>query len=171
LAADYRIKLTRSQPFEAQEKRLVDLFIEEVENIGSLASAENHYVPELMSALPRRVLTHLLVKPNAQKTAEGVLRQLESLASQTYEGKQVVAAIGMTGSVGHGAISVDALWVEDFARVLSNGFDTMYVVGADGRAFGIESLPLDDIEPFAPNRLGSVARWTKANSNRAAFAL
>lgn len=90
---------------------------------------------------------------------ERAIQDFESLASQTYEGRPVVAALGLTGSMGHGRIKLEELWREDFSRVLSNGFDSMYLCGSDSRVFNLAYLPAPQSIQYAPHRLGSIADW------------
>jgi hypothetical protein len=73
----------------------------------------------------------------------------------------VVAALGMSGSVGHGSIRLEELWREDFSRVISNGFDSLYLCGSDGRVFNVGYLPNRPSVQFAPHRLGSIADWCR----------
>jgi hypothetical protein len=68
----------------------------------------------------------------------------------------------MTGSLGYGPVKLEELWREDFSRVLSNGFDSMYVCGSDGRVFKVNYLPHPPSVEFAPYRLGSIAAWCRS---------
>jgi hypothetical protein len=132
--ANYRIQLVRSQAFTSEEKHLVSLFIEEVAEIPD--GTDPIRLLDLMSAVPRRVISRFLPGNAGRSTLEQAIRDFESLSSQTYEGHAVVAALGITGSVAHGPIKLRELWREDFSRVLSNGFDSMYLCGSDGRVAG-----------------------------------
>ena len=71
----------------------------------------------------------------------------------------MVVALGLTGSVGHGSIGLSELWPEHFSRVLSNGYDSMYLAGSDGLVFNLKCLPLPSKVEYAPHRLGAVANW------------
>lgn len=155
--AEYRVRLLRSQAFTPQEKRLVELFLEEVSS--AVDKAGGNHLQDLMIAVPRRVISRFLPGKKGHSTLEQAIRQFEGLASQTYEGRPVVSALGMTGSVGYGSIRIDDLWREDFSRVLSNGFDSMYVCGSDGRIFDVKYLSQAASVEFAPYRLGSIADW------------
>ncbi len=135
--ANYRVQLVRSQAFTPEEKRLVELFIQELEEIARNTDAA--HLSDFMSAIPRGVIS----------------------TSQTYEGHPVVAALGMSGSVGHGSIKLEELWREDFSRVISNGFDSIYLCGSDGRVFNVDYLPNPPSVQFAPHRLGSIADWCR----------
>lgn len=153
----YRVRLERSQPFTSEEKRLVTLFMEELAQI--IDQAGDQFFQDLMISVPRRVISEFLAEKKGSETLENAIQSFEKLASQTYEGHPVVAALGMTGSVGHGRIKLEDLWRGEFSRVLSNGFDSMYVCGSDGRVFKVIYLPHPQSVEFAPYRLGSIAGW------------
>jgi hypothetical protein len=157
--ARYRVQLRRSQAFTPEERRLVGLFVNELS--GVLASDGSPHFRDLMAAIPRRVISDFLPGKRGRGTLEQAIQEFEGLASQTYEGRPVVAALGMTGSLGYGPITLGELWREDFSRVLSNGFDSMYVCGSDGRVFKVSYLAQPSGVEFAPYRLGSIAAWCR----------
>lgn len=165
--ARYRIQLVRSQAFTSEEKRLVELFVEELAEIASQTDAA--HLSDFMSAVPRLVISKFLPRNTGRATLEQVIRDFEALSSQTYEGHPVVAALGITGSVGHGSIRLEELWREDFSRVISNGFDSMYLCGSDGRVFNVDYLPDPSSVQFAPTgsaRLRSGAAINGSHSAR-----
>ena len=119
--APYRLPFSRSQPFASDEKRLVELFIGELS--GLVAQFGSAYFRDLMASVPRRVISQLLPGARGRTALEAALQRFEALASQTYEGRPVVAALGLTGTMGHGLVRMKELWKEDLSAVLSNGFD------------------------------------------------
>jgi len=157
--AEYRVRLHRSQNFLPEERTLVGLFIQEVANIQS--QSDQDYFGDLIVLLPRRVIGKLLGDGvQGRKTLEDAIQWFESLASQTYEGKQIVAALGITGSVSHGKVTINELAKgEDFAKVLSNGFDTMYVCGKDGRVFNLRCLKIGNFVPKSLYRMDGITNW------------
>ncbi|MGE3959841.1 MAG: hypothetical protein AB7H96_24230 [Vicinamibacterales bacterium] len=155
--AGYRTELVRSQAFKTEERELVGHFIDELSKVVQHASLSQFR--DLMAVIPRRVICRLLSGDRGRAALEEAIQSFESLASQTYEGRPVVAALGVTGSMGHGQIKLEELWREDFARVLSNGFDSMYLCGSDGRVFNMAYLPAAESPQFAPHRLGAIAAW------------
>lgn len=163
----YRLRLTRSQKWDSSEKRLVEVFINQLSEIST--AAEALYFDDLISALPRRVLSEFLAV-KAQAILLESMQQFESLASRTYEGRPIVSGLGITGSVSHGAVLLKDLWSEDFSMVLANGIDTLYVAGSDGRVFNLAPLPLAKNTPFAPYRFSAIANWC-VGPNRVALAL
>jgi hypothetical protein len=155
--AAYRVQLVRSQAFRPDEKNLVHLFIEALAEV--IGQDDQPYFTDLLASLPRRAISRFLPAQRARATFSDAVQEFEALASQTYEGRPVVAALGLTGSMGHGPIRLRELWPEDFSRVLSNGFDSMYLAGSDGHVFKLECLPAPASVEFAPHRLGAVANW------------
>ena len=166
--SDFRVQFQRSQPFARSEKTLVDGFMKALtEVVGQTMSP---YFHDLMLAIPRRVVASYLGPEHASRTLQSAIQQFESLASQTYEGLPIVSALGLTGSVSHGPVRLTELWAEDFSAVLSNGFDSIFVCGSDGRVFNLAYLPLAKKTSFAPYRLGSIAEWC-SKKKRVAMAL
>src|SRR5262249_29250683 len=104
-ASEYRVELFRSQSFNQQERMLVGLFGEELSAVLEHATAR--HFPDVMASLPRRGISRLLAPARARATLEQVIWRFEGLASETYEGRPVVAACGITGSRGHGAVTTD----------------------------------------------------------------
>jgi hypothetical protein len=166
--AEFRIQLVRSQHFTAEEKQLVSLFIRELAEI--VAHANTSYFTDLMTAIPRRVISNFLPGIRGRATLAQAIQEFEALSSQTYEGHPVAVALGMTGSMGYGPVRIEELWREDFSRVLSNGFDSAYVCGSDGRVFKIVYLPHPLRVGYAPYRLGSIAEWS-GRTDRVAIVL
>ena len=165
----FRVRLQRRQAFTPVEKRLADLFGLEFQVVAS--DPQSPYFDDMMNALPRRVIAGLLAEKAGQTTLRQAIYQFESFASQTYEGNPIVAALGITGSLGHGPIKLRDLWSEDFSAVLSNGFDSIYVSGSDGRVFNLEYLPPGPTDLLAPYRLASIAQWCDIEKNRVAIVL
>lgn len=162
-----RLRLRRSQPFDANEKRLVEIFINHLNAISSLT--EGVYFDDLLTNLPTRVLSEFL-GVRAKTVLLDSMQQFEALASRTYEGHQITSALGITGSVGYQTVRLDELWKEDFSMVLANGIDTRYVTGSDGRVFNLAALPVGENATYAPHRFGAIANWCNTR-NRVALAL
>ncbi len=159
-AADYYVQLHRSQKFIAEEMRLIKCFVEEINAIES-HRGKKHF-RDLMNSLPRRVLSRLLrYDMQGRTTLEDVIQWFESLASQTYEGKQIVAALGITEKGSYSPVDIQLLSSEDFSKVLSNGFDTIYLCGKNGKIFNLSRLKVKYPESHAPVRMGAVANWAK----------
>jgi hypothetical protein len=160
--APYRLEFSRSQPFDRQEKRLVELFIR---GLFKALETGDEYFLDIMGSVQRRLIGDFLV-PESTPVVSNIIQHLESLTARTYEGHRIVTAIGMTGNSGESSITLDELWQEDFSAVLSNGFDTIYVCGNDGHLSNLEALPLIDGGSliYVPNRFAAIATWCADSS-------
>src|SRR5438876_569268 len=92
----YRLRLKRSQKWDSSERRLVEVFINQLSQIYDVT--ETSYFNDLISALPRKVLSEFLAV-KAQSVLLESIQQFESLASRTYEGHPITSGLGITGSV------------------------------------------------------------------------
>lgn len=157
---NYCVQLKRSQKFLPEEIKLIKYFIEEINEIEP--EKDKRHFKDLMNSLPRRVLGRLLrYDLYGRTTLEDVVQWFESLASQTYEGKQIVAAFGITEKGSYSPVDILSLSREDFSKVLSNGFDTIYLCGQDGKVFDLKRLRITYPESHAPVRMGAIANWAK----------
>jgi hypothetical protein len=158
--ANYCVRLKRSQKFLEEEIRLIENFVKELKEIEPQKN-KKHF-KDLMNLLPRRVLARLLrYDLMGRATLEELIQWLESLASQTYEGKQIVIAFGITEKRSYSSVNIQSLSREDFSKVLSNGFDTIYLSGKDGNVFDLKRLAIAYPKSYAPVRMGAIANWTK----------
>lgn len=160
LHANYCIRFKRSQKFIPEEIKLVENFIKELSEIAS--QKDKRHFKDLMDLLPRRVLSRQLRYDLCGRIIlEDIIQWFESLASQTYEGKQIVAAFGITEKGSYSSVDIPSLSREDFSKVLSNGFDTMYLCGNNGKVFNLRRLAVKYPKSHAPVRMGAIANWAK----------
>ncbi len=162
----FRVAIDRSQSFEAHEKKLAGQFIDELSAIVALRAGD--FEGELLQGIPRRMVAKHL---GAGSTLRNALERLETWSSQTYEGQRIVAAIGILPGPDEAAIELklEDFWEQDFAPVLSNGFDTLLEVSSNGRICGLRQLGFDEVPGFAPYRLRQIAAW--ADGQRVAAVL
>lgn len=157
--SSYRVAIDRSQNFEPHEKALAQHFVEELSSIVALNAGE--FQTELLQAIPRRVVASHL---GGHALLRGVLERLETWSSQTYEGQRIVAAIGILPTEGNTETMIADFWDEDFAPVLSNGFDTLLEVSSNGCITALRQLDLPDAPPYAPFRLRQIAAWAASDN-------
>lgn len=155
-SATSRLVLHRSQIFTPEERQLAEDFVRELQAVDQLS--DETYLDDLLQFLPRRVIArHLQAGPILRQ----ILEQLEAWASQTYEGQRITAAVGIDRTMtGQGPAAAD-LWSENFAPVLSNGFDTILVVDGAGRVCSLKALDSAETPGKAPYRLRQVAAWAQ----------
>jgi hypothetical protein len=154
LDAGYRLVLARSQPFTASEHTLAGQFINELATVVAL-SAEA-YQPDLIRAIPRRVVAkHLGGGPALLE----ILGRFETWSSETYEGHRIVASLGLDAVPANTGIALSQLWDEPFGPVLTNGFDTLLVVGSDSQTKSLVELSTGNESRTAPYRMCEIACW------------
>lgn len=158
--SDFRFKVRRGQRFERSEKKLFDLFADEFSR-SVPDNADDPYLHDILAAIPRRMISRwLLESSGGRRTLQQGLTSFEAIAAQTYEGKPIVLSLGITGSQNQGAVTLEELFREDFSRVISNGFDSIYLSGRDGRVFNVSYLPCEKtFLSKVPFRLDAIARW------------
>src|SRR5206468_6980290 len=107
-----------------------------------------------------------------------VIGLLRRWAIETYEGRPIVAAIGIEPNPTSSKISdvhVSSFQGASYAKVLSNGLDTLIVLSPSGHVVEHRSLQLQadnapsSEHPFAPRRHVPMAAW--ATAGRVVFAL
>ncbi|MDO9556005.1 MAG: hypothetical protein Q7J82_00260 [Coriobacteriia bacterium] len=153
--AGYRLVLSRIPTFTSRERELAGHFIDELAEVVALNAGG--YQPDLIRAIPHRVVARHL---GGGQALLSVLERLETWSSQTYEGQRIVASIGLDDMPAVTGISLDDLWDEPFGPVMTNGFDTLLVVGSDSDIQGVSSLSTGNVSRTAPYRLREIACWT-----------
>jgi hypothetical protein len=157
-AADYRIAIRRSQAFTSTERRLAEQFVNELASVAAIGAGAHE--GDLLRAIPRRAIAaHLGGGPHLL----GVLERLEDWSSQTYEGQRIVASIGLDTVPRASGIQLGGLWDEPFGPVLTNGFDTLIVVGSDGEVGEFLQLSSGSASSTAPYRLREIAWWAEGD--------
>lgn len=152
--AGYRLVLTRSPSFTSRERVLAGQFIAELAKVVNLGSAE--YQQDLLQVVPRRVVAcHLGGGPRLLS----ILQRLEGWSSQTYEGQRIVASVGLDTAPAGTGVLLDELWEQPFGPVMTNGFDTLLVVGDDSQILSVSQLSSANVSRTAPYRLREVACW------------
>lgn len=152
--ANYRVAIDRSQKFTPSERRLAGQFIDELAAVVRLGAGT--YQSDLLKAIPRRVVAEQV---GGGELLRSVLERLEEWSSQTYEGQRIVAAIGITTTDATSNVTLAGLWEQPFGPVLTNGFDTLVVVGRNGDIDSFVQLSTENVSSTAPYRLREIACW------------
>lgn len=162
--AGYRLVLTRSPTFTSRERELAGQFITELAQVVALNAGS--YQPDLIAAIPRRVVARHL---GGGAALLSVLQHLETWSSQTYEGQRIVASIGLDAGPAASGVMLDELWDQPFGPVMTNGFDTLLVVGTDSEVAAVQQVSTTSVSRTAPYRLREIACW--ASGERVSVAL
>lgn len=166
--AEYCCVLNRSQPFANKasshmtEYRVIVAFTEVLHDIvGGIGTPMEQ---DLISHFVRRVVVKAVCSnPDHESQVLSVIDQFDTWATKLYEGQPISGAVGFTPASGTHGVSLGNMWAEDFAAVLTNGFDTLLVSDYGGIVHGYEALTTPEpmaLPPFAPHRLAPVAEWT-----------
>lgn len=153
--AGYRVPIERSQAFTTQEQQLTSQFAAELSRVAAIPLSG--FESELLRAIPRRVVASHL---KGGRLLRAVLERFEDWSSQTYEGQRIVASIGLDVTPAASGVPIGPLWKASFGPVMTNGYDTMIVVGSDAEIGGLLQLSTGKTSSTAPYRLSEVACWS-----------
>jgi hypothetical protein len=154
------LEVTRAQPFTVDELRLIE---ELLMGIGRIAVHWNEFFfQQALSAAVRQTVVSYLGYPN-QALLLRVLTEFESLASQTYEGHRIAAAIGLDDSSRSSGLALDTIWGEDFGKVLTGSIETMITVSAEGNIDQFLNLPPAFNLAQSPHYARTIADWCIRN--------
>jgi hypothetical protein len=169
--------LTRSTGFETSDVQLVREFVSALRE--KLVAADqpffNYLVDKCTEDVVTRSVRHSSFDDELLPSIVGLLRRW---AIETYEAHSIVAAIGVEPSPDPASISavhVGSLAEKGYAKVLSNGVDTLIVLSPSGHVVEHKSLSgrattyHSSTGSFAPRRYLALADWAAAG--RVAFAL
>ena len=171
-----QLRLRRAQPFEAGDVRIADKFLRALRE--KLVAAGQPFFSYLIDKCPQDVVA-LTMQHRSMDDAlfPTILTLLQKWASETYEGSRISAAIAVDPAPTAARISsIHLLDVvrHDYAKVLSNGMDSVLVLSPSGHVVQHLALTADvgasdaDVN-LAPNRYLRLAKW--AAGHRVAFAL
>ena len=156
--AGYRLVLTRSQGFTPRERTLAGHFIAELAAVVALNAGD--YQPDLLRAIQMRVVARDLA---GGPRLLSILERLQTWSSQTYEGQRIVASVGLDIVDAGTDILLDDLWDQPFGPVMTNGYDTLLVVGVDSQVGDLLQLTTGQVARTAPYRLREIACWASGD--------
>ncbi|MCH8854572.1 MAG: hypothetical protein IID41_18245 [Planctomycetes bacterium] len=127
--------------------------------LGGIADRHaDFYFVDAVEAAVRKTIVQLLGYSNEALLLR-VLSEFESLASQTYEGNRIAAAIGLDHkSIGAG-VKLDSIWGEDFGKVLTGSIETIITVSPEGYISEFRDLYAPAHLPYAPHYARTIAEW------------
>lgn len=150
------LEVRRAQPFTQDERRLVQHLLE---TIGKVAQHwEEFFFPQALSAAVRQTIVSSLGYPREDLLFR-VLTEFESLASQTYEGHRIAAAIGLDDTPRSSGVMLDTIWGEDFGKVLTGSIETIITVSPEGFIDQFVTLPPAFNLAQSPHYARTVADW------------
>lgn len=150
------LKIERTRPFSDDEIDLADQFLEALTAIGGYSN--EFYFPQALNAVVRQAIVTHLGYPS-QPLLLRVLSEFEALASQTYEGNRIAAAIGLDTVPRQSGVRLDSIWGEDFGKVLTGSIETMITVSPEGYIDQFRTLYTDVNLPTAPHYARTISEW------------
>ena len=159
-----RLTLGRSQPFEMSDLAIIDNFLTLLANIPR--ETPRNLVSDLLQHSQRRAIANS-VDANIADLLVSIFDQYSSWAEQTYEGNRIACGVGIEAGTPPGSTAAALLEVftHDFAKVVSNGVETLLVCSQQGNVIEHVVLPSESESEnvFAPYRFGRVAKWTEGD--------
>jgi len=177
---DYRLILTRPQPFATAKQTIVP----EIDVVRAFVKSLEPMIPslrvtslkhDLLSTFSRRIVAKAMSSiEEREDTLLLGIDQLTKWASRKYEGSPIAAAIGFRRHPPQDS-SVPLLSDisgHDFSAVLSNGYDTLLAFDFAGRFISHHALSFDDEKyPYCPLRQAPIASWTTKDPGKRRVAL
>jgi hypothetical protein len=158
----FQFNLKRSQEFSQQDAAFVN---DVIMNLNEIAPVEaTSYFEEMIGAAVRRAVATQAAR-NFTDPVNQILRELEQWSEETYEGRPISAALGITpNAAAPNAVALRTLLATSFSRVATGNLDAVATVNSDGSFAGYESLPppkaINTI--MAPQRFAPIAQWSNA---------
>jgi hypothetical protein len=150
------LEITRAQPFKREERTLVRILLE---TIGRIARhCDEFFFTQALSAAVQQTIVKYLQYPSEGLLLR-VLTEFESLASQTYEGHRIAAAIGLDDKPRGNGVKLEAIWGEDFGKVLTGSIETIITVSPQGYIDQFRDFYSDAKLPEAPHYARTIADW------------
>lgn len=160
----------KTSPFEDDDVRIAMQFTRALRE--KLVTSEQPFFPYLLEKCSQdAVAWSVQHKAVGDDLLPAILAMLRKWASETYEGQRISVALGVDPSPDPSRISnlhLEEIVEQDFAKVLSNGLDTVLVLSPSGHV--VEHLDLCEVAPdsgregdvwLAPRRYLPLANWSR----------
>jgi len=165
--ASFEFAISRSQKFGQVDLDLARAFVRGAADVADAIGKP--FEAEVLRNLPLRVVA-LAAGGTGQAALLAVLEKFSAWAASQYEGRPIVAAVGIDPST-NGTVPIASVWEQAYAPVLTNGLDTILVVDASSKVVELLAAPMpSEVAPsFSPSRYRSIAEW--ATGERIAVSL
>ena len=163
--------ISRAQPFTSQELQIINDIVSITEEYSDLPfSTQIHLSGGSLGRMVARSLTTSDANDKYQGLISFVVETLEKWSAQTYEGSRIASSIGIDPATGSNESQFEVFAKEDFAKVISNGYDTLVEFDQMGGLRGHKALDTSSITRDAPFRYSAFSAYTE-NSEKLAFVL
>ncbi|MBE0637334.1 MAG: hypothetical protein IH598_02300 [Bacteroidales bacterium] len=163
--SDFKISISRPQPFTLPDKKIVNSIIGEiVENYGKVGDKYNQRI--ISYAVEIGICKY--ISPDNYNLLFDVLDGFDTWATRTYEGRKVTFSI-LIDFEDNKAVSseyphIRNIFQEDFCALLSNSVDTCIKISLTGALLEYLKLTEPANQPFTPQRFNSIANSAAADN-------
>ena len=166
-SATFEFRFERSQNFRPDELNLARCFVDSVDEVKDALGKP--FETEVLRGLPLRVVARA-AGGVMQAALLLVLEQFAAWAAEQYEGRPIVAAVGLEPEK-EGRVSLSDVWKQAFAPVLTNGLDTILISDSKLKVTELIALPVMTAKApsYSPYRYRALAEW--ATDGRIAVSL
>jgi succinate dehydrogenase flavin-adding protein (antitoxin of CptAB toxin-antitoxin module) len=166
----HHFRLRRTHPFDESDIRIATQFVRALGE--KLVASEQPFFGYLIDKCPQDVVAWSMQHRTMDDALlPAIITTLQKWASQTYEGVRISVSIGVDCAPDPSRISsvhLHDVVGRDYAKVLSNGMDTILVVSPSGHIVEHVALRVKSSTyartsdaSFAPNRYLALAEWAK----------
>lgn len=174
----FYFRLRRPYAYDDEDIRIVSQFLRALDQ--KLVASGQPFFQHLLSRCSEDVVAWSMQHRSMDDALlPSILDALQKWSSQTYEGVRISVAIGVDCAPDPWRISnihLEEIINRDYAKVISNGMDTILVLSPSGHIVehlalgsGQSSTHLKTHDPFSPIRYQALAHW--AQGSRVAIAL
>ena len=143
----YCFRLRRRHPFESDDVKIAKQFIRALRE--KLVASEQPFFRYLIDTCPQDVVAWSVQhKAVSDDLLPSIIALLKKWASETYEGSRISVCIGVDSCPAASQISnvhLSTIANKDYAKVLSNGMDTLLVLSPSGHI--VDHLALNQVAP------------------------
>src|SRR3977135_377924 len=177
-SSDHCFRIRKTHPFEEDDVDIITKFVQALRE--KLIAAGQPFFQYLIDKCPQDVVAFSMQPRGVDDfLLPSIITLLRKWSWETYEGQRISVAIGIDPSSNPAQISnvhLSEIAGQDYAKVLSNGMDTLLVLSPSGHV--VEHIAVDSGSAlsnpltgsaFAPRRHRALASWTR--NARVAFAL
>jgi len=162
--SEYRLRMSRAQPFEKGDELLVEFIIQELVKVSE-TDISTHYKSKLQYLSIEKAICQFLLNDYNETLLE-LLQLLSSWSERTYEGRRASFGyvLSVQGFEPKKEINFKQFLYEDFAALLTDGMDSWLVLNQNGCIIQHET---DDksvyLNTYSPLRFMKIAEACEDN--------
>lgn len=156
--AGFAFVIKRSQNFTDSDRLIFSAFSEEM---GKVLGAWDDSVWQGHARARMASVVAKSINLDISSSVAKVIEILENWAEQTYEGQRITCAVGICMQGGEPSLPIELWQKKDFAKVLSNGIDTIVIFDQQGNFVDHTTCgpALDDV--LCPTSYSHLCAWAE----------